>query len=85
DSYGSFQEAYGTRQFNLKVRENITLVLRTNYYFGDQYHVILPANKKNLYKVFRSKKTLIDFYLADNDVDFRKSTDIKKLFAFLSK
>jgi len=85
DSYGSFQEAYGTRQFNLKVRENITLVLRTNYYFGDQYHVTLPANKKNLYKVFRSKKNLIDSYLADNGVDFRKSADIKKLFAFLSK
>ncbi len=85
DSYSSFKESYGTRQFDLKVRENITLVLRTNYFFGDQYHAVLPANKKNLYKVFRSKKDLIDSYLANNDVDFRKSTDIKKLFAFLSK
>lgn len=85
ESFSSFKESYGTRQFDLKVRENITLVLRTNYFFGDQYHVMLPANKKNLYKVFRSKKDLIDSYLANNDVDFRKSADIKKLFAFLSK
>ena len=85
DSYGSFQESYGTRQYNLKVRENITLVLRTNYFFGDRYHVILPVNKKNLYKIFRSKKDRIDSYLADNDVDFRKPGDIKKLFAFLTK
>ena len=85
DSYGSFQESYGTRQYNLKVRENITLVLRTNYFFGDQYHVMLPANKKNLYKVFRSKKDFIDSYLATNNVDFRKPGDIQKLFTFLSK
>jgi hypothetical protein len=85
DSYGSFQESYGIRQYNLKVRENITLVLRTNYFFGDRYHVILPANKKNLYKIFRSKKKLIDSYLAANNVDFRKPADIKKLFAFLSQ
>ena len=85
DSYGSFQESYGTRQYNLKVRENITLVLRTNYFFGDQYHVMLPANKKNLYKVFRSKKDSIDSYLAANNVDFGKPDDIKKLFTFLSK
>lgn len=84
ESYGSFQEAYGTRQFNLKVRENITLVLRTNYYFGDQYHLILPANKKNLYKVFRSKKNVINSYLARNNVDFRNPDDIKRLFTFLS-
>jgi hypothetical protein len=85
ESYSSFKESYGTRQFDLKVRENITLVLRTNYFFGDQYHAVLPANKKNLYKVFRSKKDLIDSYLANNDVDFRKPGDLKKLFAFLSK
>jgi hypothetical protein len=85
ESYSSFKETYGTRQFDLKVRENITLVLRTNYFFGDQYHIVLPANKKNLYKVFRSKKDLIDSYLANNDIDFRKPADIKKLFALLSK
>jgi hypothetical protein len=85
DSYGSFQESHGIRQYNLKVRENITLVLRTNYFFGDRYHVILPSNKKNLYKIFRSKKKLIDSYLAANSVDFRKPADIKKLFVFLSK
>ncbi len=84
-SYSSFKESYGAREFNLKVRENITLVLKTNYFFGDQYQMILPANKKNIYKVYRSKKGLIDSYLKENVVDFKKAEDLKKIFAFLSK
>ena len=85
ESYGSFKETYGAREFNLKVRENITLVLKTNYFFGDQYHMVLPANRKNIYKVYHSKKDLIDSYLKENEVDFTKSGDLKKVFAFLSK
>lgn len=84
ESYGSFTQTYGEQAFNLKVRENITLVLKTNYFFGDQYHVILPANKKNIYKVYRSKKSLIDLYLKENDVDFKKPEDLRKIFAFLA-
>lgn len=85
ESYSTFKENYGTRQFNLKVRENITLVLKTNYFFGDQYHEILPATKKNIYKVFPTKKELIDSYLKENEVDFKKPGDLKKIFAFLAK
>jgi hypothetical protein len=85
ESYGSFTKNYGAQAFNLKVRENITLVLKTNYFFGDQYHVVMPANKKNIYKVYRSKRDLIDSYLKENVVDFRKPEDLKKIFAFLAK
>ena len=85
ESYGSFADNNSPREFNLKVRENITLVLKTNYFFGDQYHMVLPANKKNIYKVYRSKKELIDSYLKENVVDFNKPEDLKKIFDFLSK
>ena len=85
ESYGSITQNYGEHAFNLKVRENITLVLKTNYYFGDQYHVILPANKKNIYKVYRSKKDLLDSYFKENEVDFKKPEDLEKIFAFLAK
>jgi hypothetical protein len=85
ESYGSFKETYGTRQFNLKVRENITLVLKTSYFFGDQYHEILPATKKNIYKIFPTKKEVIDSYLKENEVDFKKPGDLKKIFFFLAK
>ena len=84
-SYSSFKENHGAREFNLKVRENITLVLKSNYFFGDQYHLILPANKKNIYKVYSSKKGLIDSYLKENAVDFKKPRDLKRIFDFLSK
>lgn len=85
ESYSTFKENYGTRQFNLKVRENITLVLKTNYFFGDQYHLVLPATRKNIYKVYRSKKDLIDSYLKENVVDFKNPGDLKKIFVFLGK
>jgi hypothetical protein len=45
----------------------------------------LPATKRNIYKVYRSKKNLIDSYLKENEMDFKKPEDLKKIFFFLAK
>ncbi len=83
ESYESFVGTYGVPELHLKTRENITLVLKTNYYFGDNYHLILPANKRNIYKVYPAKKTRIDDYIKENTVDYRNSADLKKLLIYL--
>lgn len=83
ESYGSFTDNYGSFSPNLKVPENITLALRTMYFFGDQYNTFLPANKKNLLKIYSSKKRQIEAHLNQYAVNFRNPEDLKKLFSSL--
>ena len=84
ESYGSFTDNYGVFSPKLKIKENITLVLKTDYFFSDQYNLLLPANKKNVYKAYRSKKDQIDKYLEENSVDFKNPDDLKKLLTYLA-
>ena len=62
ESYGSFTDNFGMMTPGLKVRENITLTLRSDYYFGDKYNVFLLANKKNVLKIYPNKKEKINVY-----------------------
>jgi hypothetical protein len=81
ESYSSFSDAYGTFNPNLKVRENITMVLRTDYFFGDRFNVFLFASKKNLLKAYPNKKDKIDKYLKQREVNFKNGEELKKLLA----
>lgn len=83
ESYGSFSDAYGSFNPNLRVRENITLVLRTDYYFGDRFNVFLFANKKNLLKTYPNKKEKINQYLKQHEVDFKNGEKLKDLLESL--
>ena len=84
ESYRIFSDAYGTFNPNLRVRENITLTLRTDYYFGDRFNVFLFANKKNLLKAYRARKDKINQYLTQREVNFKNVEELKTLFASLS-
>jgi hypothetical protein len=84
ESYSSFSDAYGSFNPNLRVRENITLVLRTDYYFGSKFNVFLFANKKNLLKAYPNKKEQINQYFKRREVNFRNGEDLKKLLVSLS-
>lgn len=77
DYYGSNNGA------TLRIREDVLLEYKTQFFFGDNYYSFSPANKKNLLKIFRSKKEMINNYLQQNNVDFRNMEHLKKLFLFL--
>ena len=83
ESYGSFTDNYGSFVTDLKIKENITLALRSNYFVGDQYNVFLPASKKNMMDLYHSKKDRIKEYLDKNDVDFKKGKGVKEMFQAL--
>ena len=85
ESEQSFQGIYGVRELNLKIRENITLALKTHYFIGDKYNLLLPATKKNVYKIYPAKKALIRKYLEQNAVDFGNPADLKKLLTYLAQ
>lgn len=67
----------------ITARENITLAYSSRFFFSDNYYTFLTANKKNLLKVFHSKKEMINRYLGENHVDFRNIDDLKKLLLFM--
>jgi hypothetical protein len=80
----TFRDYYGSENAaTLRIRESITLDYRNQFFFGDNNYSFLPANKKNLLKVFHSRKEMINNYLQENNVDFRNIDDLKKLLLFL--
>jgi hypothetical protein len=84
ESYGSFTDNYGVFTPNLKIHENITMILRTDYYFADRFNTFLLANKRNLQKLFPNKKRQIDEYLQLHPVNFKNAEDLKRLLASLN-
>jgi hypothetical protein len=83
ESYGNFTNNQGVMETNLLVKENLTFKKRTDYFFSDKFNHSIPANKKNLYRVFSKKKNGIDKYLNNNQVDFNKEEDLVRLLSYL--
>lgn len=84
ESYGSFTDNYGVFTPNLKIHENITMILRNDYYFADRFNTFLPVNKRNLQKLFPNKKRQIDEYLQLHPVNFKNAEDLQRLLASLN-
>jgi hypothetical protein len=82
DSYSSYTDQNGQSR-NLTVRENLILVIATEYFIGDKYNVVLRANKKNMLDLYPKKKTQIESYLRNNNVNFTNGKDLQKLFSSL--
>jgi hypothetical protein len=80
DAYSSFLDETG-RVRNLVVRENLTLVMKTEYFIGDKYNAVLRATKKNMLELYPKKRTQIESYLRNNHVDFGSGQDLEKLFS----
>ena len=84
ETIAAFRDYYGsTITSSVKGRENITLVYKNEFFWGDKYYAFFPANKNNLIKLFPSKKEMVNNYLKENNVDFKNGDDLKKLLLFL--
>ena len=83
ESYGSFTNNQGVMETKLLIKENVTFYKKRDYYFGDKFNHFVPANRKNLYKVFSKKKIEIDRYLKSTEVDFKKEEDLIRLLSYL--
>jgi hypothetical protein len=71
------------RVTDLTAQQELTIVKETTYYIGNTYNHFLPANKKNVLKLFGTKQNAIEQYFKDNKVAFNKEEDLKALIAFL--
>lgn len=61
----------------------ITLSKNRQYFFSDNHFNILPANSKNVLKVFSKQKEKLMRYFDENATDFNKEADLKKLFGYI--
>ncbi len=83
-TYSSFvTSSRGSVVSQLKAKQNVTLVLITEYFVGDKYNRFLPANKKNMIRLFPAKKDKIETYLKLHTVDFRNGVSLRRLFESL--
>lgn len=83
ETYSSISN--GSRLNNLVIRENMTLVKNTAYFFGNKNGDYQPAGKKGLQKLFSKQSRQINDYLATNDPDFSNEEDLKKIIQFLQE
>ncbi len=82
DSYGSL--VINNKNYNLTPREDITLIKKTEYYFGDKYNHFFLANKKNILRLYSKQNVMVTAYLKENNVDFNNREDLEKLLQYLT-
>ena len=80
-SYTSVQN--GGSIYDLTVNEDVILTKVERYYFGDNYHHFVTADKGNLLMLFPKEQTRITSYLKQNKISFNNLHDLEKLMEFL--
>ena len=83
DTYSGFSN--GNHVTKLVVKQNITLVKETAYYFGDKNNEFLPANRKNLMRSYSKQEKNLQEYLKNNAVNFSKEDDLMKIVQYLQR
>jgi len=81
DAYSSVRDDRTGRSENLVVKENLILVMATEYFIGDTYNTVLRATKRNMLELYPKKRTQIESYLGTNHVNFSSGKDLAKLFS----
>ncbi len=64
----------------LIAKEDIYLKITTEYFIENKDFDIEPANKKNLLRLFPSKRKVINDYLSKTPVNFNNEAELKQLF-----
>ena len=75
----------GAVSHRLNIREDILMAKETKYYFSDKYNHFVPANKKNVFKLFSRQQNEIEEFLRSNRIDFNQLEDLVSLLSFLNK
>jgi len=71
--------------YSLQLSRDIVFTKETRYYLVDTNKNFIAANKKNFQKLFPKQKNIIENFLKENQVDFKKESDLEILFSYLAK
>jgi len=69
---------------NLTTNKEMAIIKETSYYFGNTYNHFLPANKRNLLKLFGKNENEIELFLKERNLNFSKEEDLKEMISFLN-
>ena len=78
--YGAFKSGFGEQR--LRAGKDMAFKKVSTYFIGNEFNRFLKADKKAFLGFFFQKKALIQQYLKDNNIDFTKEEDLKKLLLF---
>src|SRR5215204_3682283 len=68
---------------NLTLNQDIVIQKDYTYFWLDKYGTVLKATKANLLKFLPpDTKGIVEDYLKKNNIDFRKESDLRKLFQY---
>ena len=68
---------------NLTLNQDIVIQKDYTYFWLDKYGTVLKATKASLLKFLPpDAKIVIEDYLKRNPIDFRKESDLRKLFYY---
>ena len=81
ESYNTY--AYGRPNDNIIIDENSIHAKSERYYFADHDHRFYPANKKNLFKLYKGNDRELKKYLKEKQLDFKNRQDLTLLVNFL--
>lgn len=72
----------GTINFQLTLSQDAVIRKKTTFYIIVKNRPPLIASKKNILKIFATRKAEIENYIHENRVNFNEQQDMKKLIAF---
>jgi hypothetical protein len=81
DNYNTLR---ANNTYSLKVNKDLVYSKESKYYFSEGESNFLVANKKNILKEFPSKRTVIENYLKQHDINYNNEEDLKSLFGYLA-
>jgi hypothetical protein len=56
----------------------------SKYYFDKGNNEFIIATRKNIQKKFSDKKSLVEKYLQEHELDYNNEVDLKNLFVYLA-
>ena len=81
DNYNTLR---ANNTYSLKVNKDLVYSKESKYYFREGESNFLVANKKNILKEFSQKKTVIENYLREHEINYNNEEDLKRLFGYLA-
>jgi hypothetical protein len=81
----SLDQLRAEQTHQLVANEEIVFSNEAVYYFGNDQNIFLPASKKNILKLYPSKKKEIETYFANHNIDFRNGNHLSDLLNFIEQ
>jgi hypothetical protein len=80
DNYNTLR---ANNTYSLKVNKDLVYSKECKYYFSEGESNFLVANKKNILKGFPNKRTVIESFLKEHEINYNNEEDLKSLFGHL--